>query len=68
MWVVRPQGVPSAPGRGGDPRPDLVPAVLFSSRPIDATSPSIVDIAPSVLRRLGIVPPASMDGRDLGLR
>ncbi|MBI4364404.1 MAG: alkaline phosphatase family protein [Candidatus Latescibacteria bacterium] len=48
--------------------PDLVPGVLFSSRPLHATSPSIVDIAPSVLIRLGVTPPASMDGRDLGLR
>lgn len=48
--------------------PDLVPGVLFSSRPLDAASPAIIDIAPSVLRRLGITPPASMDGRDLGIR
>jgi predicted AlkP superfamily phosphohydrolase/phosphomutase len=48
--------------------PDLVPGVLFSSRPLEAASPAITDIAPSVLRRLGITPPASMDGRDLGLR
>jgi len=48
--------------------PDLVPGVLFSSRPLDAASPAIIDIAPSVLRRLGIAPPASMDGRDLELR
>jgi len=47
--------------------PDLVPGVLFSSRGMDATTPSIVDIAPSVLRRLGIAAPAAMDGRDLGL-
>ena len=48
--------------------PSLVPGVLFSSRPIDAASPAITDIAPSVLKRLGITPPASMDGRDIGLR
>ncbi|HYQ96108.1 MAG TPA: alkaline phosphatase family protein, partial [Candidatus Eisenbacteria bacterium] len=48
--------------------PDLVPGVLFSSRVIDATSPAIIDIAPSVLKRMGITPPASMDGRDIGLR
>jgi len=47
--------------------PDLVPGVLFSSKPIDAASPAIVDIAPSVLKRLGIAPPATMDGRDLGI-
>lgn len=48
--------------------PDLVPGVLFSSKPLDSASPSIVDIAPTVLKRMGITPPASMDGRDLGLR
>jgi predicted AlkP superfamily phosphohydrolase/phosphomutase len=48
--------------------PDLVPGVLFSSRPLDAASPAIIDIAPSVLKRLGITPPVSMDGRDLELR
>ncbi len=48
--------------------PSLVPAVLFSSRPLDASSPSIVDIAPTVLKRMGITPPSEMDGRDLGLR
>ena len=48
--------------------PDLVPGVLFSSRSMDEGQPAIIDIAPSVLKRLGIVPPASMDGRDLGLR
>ena len=47
--------------------PDLVPGVLFSSRPLDAESPAITDVAPSVLKRLGIIPPAVMDGRDLGL-
>ena len=48
--------------------PDLVPGVLFSNRPIDSRSPHITDIAPSVLRRMGIAPPADMDGRDIGLR
>jgi predicted AlkP superfamily phosphohydrolase/phosphomutase len=48
--------------------PDLVPGVFFSSRPIEAPSPHIVDVAPTVLRRLGITPPADMDGSDLGLR
>jgi predicted AlkP superfamily phosphohydrolase/phosphomutase len=48
--------------------PSLVPGVLFSNRPIEASSPAITDIAPSVLKRLGIPPPVSMDGRDIGLR
>jgi len=48
--------------------PDLVPGVFFCSRPIESQSPHIMDIAPSVLKRLGITPPAEMDGRDIGLR
>jgi predicted AlkP superfamily phosphohydrolase/phosphomutase len=48
--------------------PEDVPGVLFSTRPIQATSPRIVDVAPSVLRRLGVTPPADMDGKDLGFR
>jgi predicted AlkP superfamily phosphohydrolase/phosphomutase len=48
--------------------PELVPGVLFSSRPLAASSPRIEDVAPSVLQRLGVTPPADMDGRDLGLR
>jgi predicted AlkP superfamily phosphohydrolase/phosphomutase len=49
-----------------DPR--LVPGVLFSSRPLghpDGTDPSLIDIAPTVLRLFGIDPPAHMDGRSL---
>jgi len=48
--------------------PEEVPGVLFSTRPIQASSPRIEDVAPSVLRRLGITPPSDMDGKDLGLR
>ena len=47
--------------------PSEVPGVLFSNRPIDATSAQIIDIAPTVLHRLGIPPPNDMDGHDLGL-
>jgi predicted AlkP superfamily phosphohydrolase/phosphomutase len=48
--------------------PAQVPGVLFSSRPLGGETASIVDVAPTVLRRLGITPPAEMDGRDLELR
>ena len=48
--------------------PEHVPGVLFSSRPLGATEAAIIDVAPTVLRRLGISPPAEMDGRDLELR
>ncbi len=47
--------------------PSLIPGVLFSSRPLDAATPQVEDVAPTVLRRLGIPPPADMDGHDLGL-
>jgi len=47
--------------------PAQVPGVIFSSRRIEAMSPRIEDVAPSVLRRLGVTPPSDMDGKDLGL-
>jgi predicted AlkP superfamily phosphohydrolase/phosphomutase len=46
-----------------DPR--LVPGVLFASRKIDREDPSLVDIAPTVLRLFGLDPPAHMDGKPL---
>jgi hypothetical protein len=46
-----------------DPR--LVPGVFFCNRPIEASDPSLVDIAPTALRLFGIEPPAYMDGRPL---
>ena len=46
-----------------DPR--LVPGVLFASRKIDRADPSLVDIAPTVLRLFGLDPPAHMDGQPL---
>ncbi len=46
-----------------DPR--HVPGVFFSNRKINHKSPSIVDIAPSVLRLFGLPVPAHMDGRPL---
>jgi len=49
-----------------DPR--IVPGVLFCSRPLvhaDGAEPSLIDIAPTVLRLFGIDPPGHMDGRSL---
>jgi len=46
-----------------DPR--LVPGVLFSSRPIDAADPALVDIAPTALRLFGIEPPRYMEGQSI---
>jgi len=47
--------------------PSQVEGVLFSSRPVEAASPRIEDVAPSVLTKLGIAPPGDMDGHPLGL-
>jgi predicted AlkP superfamily phosphohydrolase/phosphomutase len=46
-----------------DPR--LVPGVLFSSRPIDAANPSLIDVAPTALRLFGVEPPSYMEGTSL---
>lgn len=48
---------------GIDPR--LVPGVFFCNHPIDVDDPSLLDIAPSVLKLFGIEPPAHMDGKLL---
>jgi predicted AlkP superfamily phosphohydrolase/phosphomutase len=45
--------------------PDLVPGVLFSSRPLGPDDPSIIDIGPTVLRLFGVEAPAHMQGRAL---
>ncbi len=45
--------------------PALVPGVLFSSLGLKTDTPSIMDIAPTVLELFGIAPPAHMDGRGL---
>jgi predicted AlkP superfamily phosphohydrolase/phosphomutase len=42
-----------------------VPGVLFSSRPIRGKSPSLVDLAPSVLAEFGLSVPRQMVGKDL---
>ena len=46
-----------------DPR--KIPGVLFTNFPLDKTDPSIMDIAPTVLERLGVEPPKYMDGEVL---
>ena len=42
-----------------------VPGVLFCSRPFRAASPSLVDVAPSILAEFGLPTPASMRGRSI---
>jgi len=48
--------------------PAQVPGVLFSSRPLGSPGARIIDVAPTVLTRLGITPPTDMDGVDLMVR
>jgi predicted AlkP superfamily phosphohydrolase/phosphomutase len=48
--------------------PAQVPGVLFSSRPITSKEARIIDLAPTVLARLGIPAPADMDGHNLEIR
>jgi len=45
--------------------PSCVPAVLISNRKITADSPSIQDIAPSILSLFGVKPPPYMDGKPI---
>jgi predicted AlkP superfamily phosphohydrolase/phosphomutase len=42
-----------------------VPGVLFCNRPLRAASPSLVDVAPSILAEFGLPKPSSMVGRNL---
>ena len=49
-----------------DPR--LVPGILFCNVPMAEEHPSLIDIAPSVLKLFGLEPPAHMDGRPLFAR
>jgi predicted AlkP superfamily phosphohydrolase/phosphomutase len=41
-----------------------VPGVLFSNRPIAASVPSLVDLAPSILTEFGLKVPSSMEGKN----
>ena len=49
-----------------DPR--LVPGILFSNVAMEEQTPSLIDIAPSVLKLFGLEPPTHMDGRPLFTR
>jgi predicted AlkP superfamily phosphohydrolase/phosphomutase len=42
-----------------------VPGVFFSSRPFRAQSPSLVDIAPSILDEFGLPAPLAMTGKSI---
>jgi len=45
--------------------PKHVPGILFSSRPLAARQPRIIDIAPTILFWFGVETPAYMQGRSL---
>lgn len=45
--------------------PALVPGVLLCNRSLDVSDPSILDLAPTILRLLGVPSPSEMDGRSL---
>jgi predicted AlkP superfamily phosphohydrolase/phosphomutase len=42
-----------------------VPGVLFSNRPLAAKSPSLVDLAPTILAEFGLQTPSTMVGKNL---
>jgi|CXWL01.1.fsa_nt_gi predicted AlkP superfamily phosphohydrolase/phosphomutase len=43
---------------------DEVPGVLFTSRPIAVSNPSLIDVAPSILALFNVSAPAEMTGRN----
>lgn len=45
--------------------PSQVPGVLLCSRPIRKQDPSLLDVAPTVLKQFGVTPPPVMQGRNL---
>ncbi len=42
-----------------------VPGVLFCNRAVGAQSPSLIDLAPSILTEFGLPTPQSMEGRNI---
>jgi predicted AlkP superfamily phosphohydrolase/phosphomutase len=42
-----------------------VPGVIFSNKPIRASAPALVDVAPSILTEFGLKTPSSMVGRNI---
>lgn len=48
--------------------PELVPGVLFASRPLAEGEARIVDVLPTVLDALGVAKPRDLDGRSLWMR
>jgi predicted AlkP superfamily phosphohydrolase/phosphomutase len=44
---------------------DEVPGVILTNRPLTVADPSLLDMAPTILRRFGLTPPDAMEGRDI---
>jgi predicted AlkP superfamily phosphohydrolase/phosphomutase len=42
-----------------------VPGILFCSRPFQARTPSLIDVAPSILAEFGLATPTSMTGKSI---
>jgi predicted AlkP superfamily phosphohydrolase/phosphomutase len=42
-----------------------VPGVLFSNRPVNSKTPSLIDLAPSFLTAFGLKVPSSMEGENI---
>ncbi|RME39481.1 MAG: sulfatase arylsulfatase [Planctomycetota bacterium] len=42
-----------------------VPGVIFSNRPIDRSHPSLIDLAPTILRLFDVKVPARLEGKSL---
>lgn len=45
--------------------PSAVPGVLFMNRPVSSEAPKIIDLAPTILRALGVPGGESMEGESL---
>jgi len=45
--------------------PSVVPGILFSSRAISSEKPTITDLAPTILKLLGVPDPQPMDGKPV---
>jgi hypothetical protein len=42
-----------------------VPGVVFSNRPIAEVNPSLIDLAPSILKEFGLEIPSTMEGKNI---
>ncbi len=45
--------------------PELVPGILFTSRPIKAAKPGLLDLAPTILKEFGVEKDAGMKGNSV---